>query len=390
MRASVLVDAGRLEVRDVERPEVSPHGLLLRVASVGLCGTDHHIFSGEANYTTDERGVPIPLSVRPQILGHEFAGVVEEIGAEVRDLAPGDRVVVDQGINCRSARREPACEYCATGHSHQCERYLEHGIASLPGALADYIAVPAVNAIRVDADLASTEAALVEPLACVLHAVESLERAASARYRLADGDPARRVRTALVFGAGPAGLLFVQHLREVTGFDGKLLVAEPNARKRALAEQMGAETIDPTTTDIVGEIAARTDGRRVELVVEASGAGAVFPVLPGVMRKQGSLLLYGHGHGGVDMSALNAVQFMEPALVTPTGASGGFDADGRPSIYRRALGLIASRRVAVAPIVSHRYDALEQVSRAFTEDYHAPDFVKGVVTLDSERWRPTT
>ena len=71
MKACVLIDVARLEVRDVPRPQVSSRDVLVRVAAVGICGTDTHIFAGHANYNTDERGVPIPLTVEPQILGHE-------------------------------------------------------------------------------------------------------------------------------------------------------------------------------------------------------------------------------------------------------------------------------------------------------------------------------
>jgi L-iditol 2-dehydrogenase len=380
MRANVLYDVGRMEVREVPRPHAGPRDVAVRVSAVGLCGTDIHIFGGEANYNTDERGAPIPLAVQPQILGHEITGVVEEVGSEVRDLGAGDRVVVDQGVNCVSTRRDPPCEFCATGHSHQCEFYREHGIAGLPGGLADYVVVPAVNAVRVVSDLAPVEAALTEPLGCVVHAVD-MARRSSARYALDASDPERRVRTALVFGAGPAGLLFVQLLRNVLGFEGTLLVSEPNARKRELAERFGAEAIDPSRVDLVEAVAERTGGRRAEYVVDASGAGVVFRQIPGVLRKQGTVVLYGHGHGGVDLSVLNNVQFLEPTLVATTGASGGFEADGRPSTYARALGLIESGRVTVASFVTHPYASLDDVPRALTVDYYAPDYVKGVVTL---------
>src|SRR5712664_2851036 len=170
MKALALVDVGRLEVREVPRPQISPYDVLVRVAAVGICGTDTHIFAGHANYNTDERGHPIPLKVQPQILGHEVNGYVAEKGSEVKDLQIGDHVVIDQGLNCVSRRREPICEYCRTEDSHQCEFYGEHGITGLPGGLAEFIAVPSVNAIPVRSDLSLTLAAMAEPLGCVIHA----------------------------------------------------------------------------------------------------------------------------------------------------------------------------------------------------------------------------
>jgi L-iditol 2-dehydrogenase len=381
MRACVLADVRRLEVRDVPRPEPGPRDVLVRVTAVGLCGTDFHIYAGEANYNTDERGQPVPLAGEPQVLGHEIAGEVVAAGAEVTDLGEGDRVALDQGLNCVSRRREPLCEYCATGDSHQCEHYAEHGITGPPGGLAEYIAVPAVNAVRVESDLEPVHAALAEPLACVVHASDAVARAAGARYALGAATPAGRVRTALILGAGPAGLLFTQYLRRVLGFDGLLLVSEPNASKRALAARFGADAIDPTAEDVVEAVRERTGGRLAELVVESSGAGRVFPLLPGMVRKQGTVVLYGHGHSGVDLSALNGLQFKEPVLVSPVGGSGGFDADGRPAVYRRALRLLERGTVEVAPFVSHRYGALDDVARAFAEDCLRPDYVKGVVEL---------
>jgi threonine dehydrogenase-like Zn-dependent dehydrogenase len=379
MRACLLRDVKRLDVGDVPRPEAGPRDVLVRVAAVGLCGTDFHIFSGEANYNSDERGQPIPLARQPQILGHEIAGVVEAVGAQVADVREGDRVVVDQGLSCISRRREPVCEYCATGDSHQCAFYREHGITGLPGGLADYIAVPAVNVVGIESELDFAEAALTEPLGCVVHSTDTLARAAGPRYSLRAAAPERRTQTVLIFGAGPAGLLFAQYFRKVARFDGALIVSDPNAAKRALAADMGADAIDPTTVDVVEAVAERTRGRRVELVVDASGAGQVFSLIPSVLRKQGTVLLYGHGHGGVEASVLNSVQFIEPTLLSPVGASGGFEADGRPSTYARALRLIEEKTVRVAPLITHRYRSLESVSQALTTDYYSPTYVKGVV-----------
>jgi threonine dehydrogenase-like Zn-dependent dehydrogenase len=381
MRACVLVDTARLEVRDVPRPQISPHEILLRVSAVGLCGTDAHIFAGHANYNTDERGQQVPLAAQPQILGHEINGCVEEAGSEVHDLRVGDYVVVDQGLNCVSMRRDAICEYCRTGDSHQCEFYGEHGITGLPGGLAEFIAIPSVNAVPVSAALDATEAALVEPLGCIIHSSETVARA-KARYSINATDAERRVRSILICGAGPAGLLFTQYLRNVLGYDGLLLVSEPNERKRKLAEVFCAdEALDPNASDLVEAVMGRTEGRGVEYLIEASGAGAVFHSMPGLVRKQATVLLYGHGHAGVDLSVLNNVMFKEPVLVTPVGASGGFGQDGRPSIYVHALNLIEREQIDVASIITHRYTSLEEVQGALENDIYAQDYIKGVVAL---------
>lgn len=381
MRACVLCDIARVEVRDVSCPQVSTHEVLVRVSAVGLCGTDSHIFAGHANYNLDDRGLPIPLAVRPQILGHEISGRIEGVGGEVHDLQAGDRVVLDQGLNCVSLKRTTLCEYCRTGDSHQCEFYAEHGITGLPGGLAEFIAVPAVNAVRIRSALDPAEATLVEPLGCIIHSSEAVVRART-RYSLNADSAERRVRVVLICGAGPAGLLFIQYLRNVLGYEGLLLVSEPSEGKRQLAKRFCAdEALDPGSCDLVQAVLERTGGRGVEYLIEASGAGQVLASIPRLIRKQATVLLYGHGHAGVELSVLNNVMFKEPTFVTPVGASGGFEHDGRPSVYGRALSLIEQRRVDVASIITHRYTSLAAVQSALANDIHAPDYVKGVVAL---------
>jgi threonine dehydrogenase-like Zn-dependent dehydrogenase len=378
MRAAMLVDVGRIEVRDVVRAEPASHEVLVRVEAVGLCGTDLHIVAGHANYNRDELGRVRPLTEHPQILGHEIAGVVEVIGSNVSDVAVGDRVVVDQGRTCVSESREPVCEYCHTGDSHQCEHYREHGITGLPGGFAEFVTIPAVNTVGLQSSLPADLAALTEPLGCVIHSMDTVVRA-RARYTLSDGVAAQPARTILVCGGGPAGLLFIQYLRSVLKFDGTLLLSEPNAVKRALGERWGAVPIDPSDGDLVEHVRDLTRGRGIELLIEASDVGEIFTVIPGLIRKQATVLLYGHGHAGVDMSVLNQVQFREPTLVSPAGASGGHDARGRPVTYQRALRLIETGTIDVAPLITHRYDSLDAVPAAFRGDSLLPGYIKGVV-----------
>jgi len=383
MKASVLCDVRRLEIRDVPRPAISPHEVLVKVSAIGICGTDAHIFAGHANYNTNEQGKPIPLSLQPQILGHEIAGRIEEVGSAVNDLSQGDRVVVDQGINCVSRSREDLCDYCGTGDSHQCEFYREHGITGLPGGLAEYLSIPAVNAVKVTAEIDWSDAALVEPLGCILHSSDVVAKTPS-RHTINGAPKDQRVRTILICGAGPAGLLFVQYLRDVAGYDGSLIVADPNVIKRQLAKQFGAsETIDPATSEVPEIVREYTGGKGVEYLIEASGAGEVVALIPQLIRKQATVLFYGHGHAGTDMSVLNGLLFKEPKLVATVGASGGFDEDGRPTIYRRALKLIEDRQIDLRPMITHRYSTLQDVETALSKDMHMAGYVKGVVVLNS-------
>jgi len=383
MKASVLCDIGRVEVRDVPRPSILPHEVLVKVCAVGLCGTDAHIFAGHANYNTNEDGTPIPLTLQPQILGHEITGEIEEVGAAVTDCLIGDYVVIDQGINCVSRQQETLCEYCITNDSHQCEFYREHGITGLPGGLAEFIAVPSVNTIKVTTSLDFSEAALVEPLGCIIHSSNSVAKI-PARFGLRADAREGRVRNVLVCGAGPSGLLFTQYLRRVVGYEGGLFVADPNLLKRELAKEFGADaTIDPATSDLSEAIHEYTGGKGVEYLIEASGSGEVLSSIPRLIRKQATVLLYGHGHARTEASVLSNLFFKEPILVTPVGASGGFDSDGRPLVYRRALNLLQEKIVNVRSFITHRFNTFEDVETALSREMHSKSYVKGVVVLQN-------
>lgn len=376
MNALALTAPRRFERLDVPLQPLGPHDVRVRPAAVGVCGTDFHIWSGESNFHFDRNGRAIPLHEAPQILGHEITGTVVEVGKAVRDVAAGARVVVDQGRNCRSERREPPCEYCSSGHSHQCEHYTEHGITGLPGGFADDLVVPAVNVLAIADAVPFVQAAMIEPLACVLHCIDMGERAHT-RYRFTGSGG--RVRTAIVLGAGPAGLLFVQVLRTVLGFDGALLVADPSPHKRALAQRLSAIAVAPA--ELADAVRQHGGGRGAEFLVEASGAGHVFAQVPALLRKQATVLLYGVGHGDAPMTLLNPLQWRELSLVTSVGASGGFDADGRPSVYRRAQELLARGSVVVEPLLTHRYAGLAAVPDAFGAGMREPGYVKGVAVL---------
>jgi L-iditol 2-dehydrogenase len=200
----------------------------------------------------------------------------------------------------------------------------------------------------------------------------------SARYHFAGENP---IRSVLICGAGPAGLLFTQYLRNVIGYDGLLIVTEPNAKRRQLATDYGATAIDPASVDLVEAVRDLTRGEKIHYLIESAGIGQLFKQMPGLLRKQATVLLYGHGHHGVDLGVLNNVQFLEPTLIAPIGASGGFEADGRPSTYRKSLELLSAGRINVSKFITHRYHSLEETPQAFAKDRFGADFIKGVAVL---------
>ena len=381
MRASVLIDPRTLEVRNLPDPAIHAHDVLVKTKAVGVCGSDVHIYSGHANWNFDEAGLPIPLSDHPQILGHEIAGTVVQVGEKVDGVSVGDRVVIDQGLNCASQGREEYCEYCASGFSHHCEHYREHGITGLPGGFADVIAVPAVNTIPIQSDLPFEQAAMTEPLGCVLHSLE-LMRQLGGRYHLSGGDAS--VQSIAVCGGGPAGQLFVQAIRSVFSFDGQIIMTDPEPRKLDAAAKYGAVPVPVGAAEpVVDAIRRLTNGRLCEVVVDACGAEPMWRDFSRMIRKQGTAILYGFGRERGSGGTLDELQWRGATLVATSGASGPIEADGRPAIYRQALEAIEDGRVNVQDLITHRYGALEELDRALGIDPSESTYLKGVLVPQS-------
>jgi len=378
MKAAVLQDVEKLVVQEIPDPVLAPGEVMLQVKAVGVCGTDLHIYKGHGNYNLDAEGRHIPLTEQPQILGHEFSGEIVEVGSEVADLKPGDRVLCDQGINCVSRGRKPLCPYCATGDSHQCESYGEHGITGLPGALAEYIAMPAANCLVLPPGMPMDLAALVEPVGCILHASHRASQA-NGRYTF-DGD--QRIQNILICGAGPGGIYFLQYLRNVIHFEGLILVSDVREINLDLVRKFGGTAVNVAQQDLRETVLDLTQGEKIHYLIEACGNSIIFEQMPSLIRKQATILLYGHGHKGRDIGLLGNILFMEPTIVGPVGASGGFDPDGHPTTYRRARELVNSRTIEVAPLVTHRYKTLEDIPQAFEQDFQRSDYIKGLLALE--------
>jgi threonine dehydrogenase-like Zn-dependent dehydrogenase len=372
----VLEDVQKFALRELPIPTPGDREVLIQVGAVGICGTDLHIFHGLANYCRDSHGLPIPLSSKPQVLGHEFCGWVGSVGNSVRRCKAGDLVAVDQFLSCVSLNRIARCEYCESGDTHQCEFGQELGITGPPGAFSQFVTVPETNVLVLPPQFDVAEGALIEPLGCVIHACNRLEKA---RTRYSFNGP-HRVRRMLVLGLGPSGLLFIQYLRNVMGFDGDLFAADLQESKLDLAAQFGATPIHVRKQDLVSEIQTRTEGKKLDGVIEATGSGSVFDDLPALLRRQATVLLYGAGHSGRDVGCLTPFQAGEIHLVTSGGASGGFDSDGNPSTYRAATQAIRDGKIEVSRVISHRYQHLVELEQAFVQDFRRPEYIKGILT----------
>jgi L-iditol 2-dehydrogenase len=263
MTAAVLYGKEDLKVEQVPVPAVLPDEVLVRIKAALTCGTDLKVF---------RQGQHARMIVPPAVFGHELAGVIEDVGDEVRGFRKGMRVVAANSAPCLE------CRYCRRGRPNLCEHLLFNN-----GAYAEFIRIPGrivqQNLLEIPDHLDFTDAALVEPLACVLRGLEETG--------------VQRGDTLAIIGMGPVGLMFTR----LAKLKGAHVIAVVKRQSRVdAALRMGAdEVIDVTRTeDVIGEVRARTDaGRGVDAAIEAVGTPATWEWAVSMLARGGTANFFG-------------------------------------------------------------------------------------------------
>ncbi len=302
MRA-LWLEAGRLELRDLEPPEAAPGEALVRVRLCGVCGTDLALLHGYLPFT----GVP----------GHEFVGEVEAAPGAPRWI--GRRVVAEINVSCGE------CDACRRGRRAHCERREVLGLRGRHGACATLLRVPIANLHAVPEDLSDEAAAFAEPVAAALHVLDAVE--------LGAGDQA------VVIGAGRLGALVGQALR-TAGCEPLLIGRDPARLKRL--EALGLRT--GTADDL--------PPRRADVVVECSGHPDGFALACRAVRPRGTIVLKST-HAGTTPLELSGVVVHELTLV-----------GSRCGAFPPALEALAAGTLRVEPLIDARYP-LERAPEAF-------------------------
>ncbi|HST82184.1 MAG TPA: zinc-dependent alcohol dehydrogenase family protein [Kineosporiaceae bacterium] len=262
MRA-VVYDAPRsYAVTDIPTPAAAAGEVRIKVDQVGLCGTDLHIHEGDFN------------AAFPLIPGHELVGVVDQLGAGVSRLSLGEAVSVNPNVYCGS------CQYCLAGRLILCENLKGYG-SNFPGFFAEYVTVPQ-NLVFSTEGLPPDTAVFTEPASCAMHGLETLG--------------VRPGASALVFGAGPTGLLLAQFI--ASGGAASVTVAAPTQFKLDTAARLGIDrTVQIDRDDAAGNIekvrAAASSGGGYDFVVEATGSTAVAEICVPLTRNGGTVMIYG-------------------------------------------------------------------------------------------------
>lgn len=241
MKVAELAGVRQFRLIDQSPAPPAPGEIQVAVRTVGICGSDMHYYA--------EGGIGDTPCVYPAVIGHEPSGVVLSTGSGVSGWHPGDRAILEPALYCYH------CEFCMTGQHNVCANLRFLSTPGEPGFFREVVNLPAANLLPLPSKLSFAEGSLAEPLAVVLHSM-----------KFAEPDPGE---TALVFGAGPIGLMTLSVLK-LSGIQ-RVWVVEPIAERRAIAAQLGADVVlDPRQGDVVAQIRQETGKRGVDLVIDCA------------------------------------------------------------------------------------------------------------------------
>jgi L-iditol 2-dehydrogenase len=320
MRAAVFYGIGDLRIEERPMPGVGTNQVLVKVAACGICGTDRHIFHGEFD------------TVPPVVIGHEYAGVVVDVGSGVTGLRVGDHIALDPNMSCG------ICRPCRRGQVHLCENLTAVGV-NFDGGFAEYSLVPHSQCYLLPPQTSLLEGALTEPLACCLRGIE--------QAHICPGD------SVVVIGGGAIGQILAQ-LARMNGA-GRLVLSDPIPARRTMALQLGYvdAVVDPMHEDPLLADGALPGG--ADIVLEAVGSVATTQQAIAWAAAGATIVWFGVTPPGQMAS-------VEPNLIfrrelTIRGAR------INPFTHSRAVAMLGSGRLKLQPLIT-RQISLEELPAA--------------------------
>ena len=339
MKAATIHGKGLVKVEDIPRPSIGPGELLVKMRTCGICGTDLEKVHGD--------------QITPPVLGHEVAGVIEEIGKELRGFEVGERVAVHHHVSCGK------CSFCKSGLETLCDAYPKSNLH--PCGLAEYFMVPRTlvdggTVYKLPDSISFDEGALIEPTACCVRALRKADTKSG--------------RSAVVFGVGPVGLTHVQLLKSY-GL-APVYAVDVIKSRREMATKLGADmALDPTTEDVPNVISAQTSRLGVDYAIVATANLKALEQAIRSVRKGGVVLLFGAPARGASASLDMSYMFLHEVSFQSSYSTSETE-------MRIALNLIESKRINPAQLISHRFP-LSQAVEALNVADKAVDAVKVVV-----------
>ena len=342
MKAAVLHGIEDLRVEAVPAPELcGPDYCIVRIGACGICGSDVHFFRhGRIGAFVVES---------PMSLGHEAAGTVVEVGAEVTGLKPGDRVAIEPGWTCRR------CEFCKTGRYNLCSDVVFLSCPPYDGAFAEFVAWPADFLYKLPENVSLEEGAMVEPFSVGLHAAR--------RAGVRGGD------WVLVTGAGPIGLCTLQAAR-ANGAT-RIIVSDMVDSRLELAANLGAtHTVNLGRADLREAVADLTGGRGVDVVFECSGAIPPVHDAVEVVKRGGMVQLVGNF---MEELPQVPIQRMVERELTVSGLF------RYVNCYPPSIEMIATGKIDLKSLITHRFPLAETPEALVWVDENKDKVIKAVI-----------
>ncbi|MFH1547977.1 MAG: alcohol dehydrogenase catalytic domain-containing protein [Candidatus Omnitrophota bacterium] len=325
MKAAVLCGVKDIRLEDVEKPSISDREVLVKIKVALTCGTDAKVY---------QRGGHSKMLSVPSVFGHEWAGIVEEVGSHIKNFKKGDRVVAANSAPCFK------CYYCKINQFSLCEH-----LTFLNGAYAEYIKVPEAivetNMFQIPADITYEEAAFLEPLSCVVHGVEEIG--------VKKGDKV------VISGAGPIGLLFLIVLKNIGV---KVIVTEKNEQRLQVAETLGCDKgfLIKENDDFIIEVKRFFD-KGADIAIEATGISKAWEDSVKMVRGGGRVLFFG-GCKQVEKIELDT-ELVHYSQITMKGVF-----HHTPAHVKKAYDLIIRKKLNLSRLITDKIP-LDKVLDAF-------------------------
>lgn len=330
MKQAVMTAPGKIEFSDVDRPRPKDNEVIMQTCRIGVCGSDIHVYHGLHPYT----GYPV-------VQGHEVGGVVAEFGKNVTGLKVGDKITFLPQVTCG------VCYPCTHGMYHICESLKVMGFQT-GGAAQEYFALPAENVVKLPDSVSLDEAAMIEPIAVTVHALERGGGAAGKRV--------------VVLGAGPIGNLTAQ-VAKAAGAKA-VMITDISPYKLEKARECGIQYVVNTQHENLGEAILREFGpEKADLILECVGVEQTMTDAVNYARKGSTIVVVGV-FGKKPEVDLGLVQDRELSLV---GTLMYQRAD-----YERAVELVASGKMVLDKMITHRFPFAE-----YLDAYHAIEAAHG-------------
>lgn len=321
MKSAVFYGKHDLRVENSPMPKVGPEDILIQVKACGICGTDVHIYEG------DKGAAEV---TPPTILGHEFSGVIAEVGSNVTKYKVGDRVCIDPNCYCGK------CDFCRNGIAHYCTDMIGYG-TTVNGGFAEYCSVNQRQVYKLGDNTTFEQGAMTEPVACCLHGMD-----------MCNIHPGSNV---VVIGGGMIGLLMLQ-LSKLAGA-ARVALLEPVESKRVVAKKLGADIlIDPINENVEEEL-NKAGMTWVNTVIECVGKTATIQQAIDIVGNKGTVMMFGLTKPD-DTIAVKPFQIFQKEIELKSSFI-------NPYTQKRALDLIDSGRLDVSSMV-YAVESLENLA----------------------------